>query len=153
MGNRQWHTWLTVYSYHSQKMIIYDLNRKSGLKLTSNSKILSDNNKLEILVKVSLQPLLRLRLVGVEIRRMENKGKKIGERGAWLGKLGRWVERNFRGARVLFPLATKILSFQFGEKTWGLYFNPINYIFATLFVTLNMKISGGCWYLILLQPT
>ena len=63
-------------------MITSDLNRKSGLKLTSNSKILSDNNKLEILVKVSLQPLLRLRLVGVEIRRMENKGKKIGERGA-----------------------------------------------------------------------
>ena len=63
-------------------MIIYDLNRKSGLKLTSNSKILSDNNKLEILVKVSLQPLLRLQLVGVGIRRMENKVEKIGERGA-----------------------------------------------------------------------
>ena len=81
---------------------------------------------------------------------MMKKEKRKRERCVWLG--GR-VESNFGGPNCFLAFPTKSFLSNLERKLEGLYFNPINYIFAPLFITLNMKNLGNCWHLTLLQPT
>ena len=47
------------------------------------------------------------------------------------------------GLGVFFPSPPKSYLSNLGRKLGGLCFNSVNYIFAPLFVTLNMEISGN----------